>query len=399
MIGTFIALTLFGVAGASEQGERAGDPHGHAPPDAHFLGRFDQAPTPHWQRKLPGPAVNAATHAERARAVVLGDTLLIGAAGGDALYRLSRRDGALLSEYPASASVESEPIVVGDLVYFTDTSGTTWCYRVDGGDPLWSHESGAPILVQPTVHEGVVYVTNVDDLAVALDAKTGELRWRYQRKPDFMRVAELALYAAPPAAVLGDLVLLGFSDGAIVALNRHSGELEWDRRVGEGRYPDIVAALSFHGDDLFAAGYFQPLMAIDRQTQNVRWRLDVGAAAAGTVADGVLYHPSTNGKLHAVITLTGAEQWVWDSGTAGALTQPVLTEAGFLVGSSHGGLYLVDLATGRELWRYHEPIWLEGVTSAPTVAGRQVLFVSNAGNLYSMLSPQADPIVDDDRWW
>ena len=371
------------------------------PPDARYEGNFDRAPAPHWRAPLPGDRVNAATHAERARAVIDGDTLLVGSAGGKGLYRLSRRDGALVQTYPAGGSVESEAVVADGAVYFTDTSGRTWCYELDG-TLRWKHQSGAPILVQPTVTNDLVYVTNVDDLAVALDRKTGELRWRYQRKVTPGKDTELALFAAPPATVVDDLVLLGFSDGALVALDPVRGDLKWERSVGEGRYPDLVAAPAIYGSDIYTSGYFKPLVALDRASRNVRWRLDVGAANAPLLDEGQgaphLLHPGTDGVLRSVVVLTGAVDWTWDSGTDGALTTPQLTEAGILIGSSSGGLYLIDPLTGTEIWRYRGDRMLEGLSSAPTLSGRQLLFTTNAGFIYSMLVPQHSARSDQDLW-
>jgi outer membrane protein assembly factor BamB len=247
------------------------------------------------------------------------------------------------------------------------------------------------MLVRPTLDGGRLYVTNVDGLAMALDAATGSLLWRYQRPPDVTRVAELTLYAAPPAVVSGEQVFLGFADGAVVALDAARGDVLWEKTVGEGTYPDVVAAPVALGADLFASGYFAPFVAIDQATRNVRWRLEYGSAQEPLVAyrgaEAILYHPGTNGVLHAVVARTGEELWAWDSGTVGALTTPVLTDAGLFLGSSDGQVYLVDPETGRQTWHYHERIRLQGVSSAPIVDGRQVLFVTNAGYLHSMISP------------
>ena len=198
--------------------------------------------------------------------------------------------------------------------------------------------------------------------------------------------------------VIDDSVLLGFSDGSLVSLDRVGGDVQWDRRVGEGRYPDLVAAPVHHGTDVFVSGYFKPLVAIDVATRNVRWRLEYGAANASLVVESepltVIHHPGTDGKLRTVAAITGAELWEWDSGTAGALTTPVLTEAGLLVGSSDGGLYLIDPTAGELVWEYSEDRLLDGVTAAPVVEGRQVLFVTNAGRIHSMLVP-VPPGEDD----
>ena len=369
-----------------------------APPQATFPGPFDEPPAYHFRARLPGGRINAASHAEWGDPVILGGNVLLGSAAGDALYLLSRRDGALVRSYPASNSVEAPATVHKGVIYFSDTGGNTFAYTVQG-ELLWRHDGSAPILAPPAVRDGMLVVTNVDDLAVALDAKTGELQWQYRASRDLTREAELALYAAPEALLSEDEALLGFSTGALVSVDLETGEERWRRDVGEGRYPDLVAAPAEGATDFYTAGYFEPLVAIDRASRSVRWRLDVGGAyrpVLDPATEGaVLYHPGTDGKLRAVSTLTGAEMWVWDSGTTGAITTPQITEAGLVVASSEGSIYLIDPSDGREIWRWQEEWQLRGISSVPVVDGRQLLFVSNAGYLYSMLSvlePEPQPL-------
>ncbi|TNE87797.1 MAG: hypothetical protein EP330_17270 [Deltaproteobacteria bacterium] len=386
---TLLLLALFGTADARDM--RFPDPAPFELPEAGYPGEFSQAPVPHWDVDLPGPPVNAATHTERSRPVVHGGRIYLGSAGGEALYVVSRRDGALIDTFPADGSVESEPVVLDDRVYFGDTGGTTWCYSLDG-ELVWRKTTQAPILVRPTVHDGIVYVTNVADVAVAYDAKTGEVVWRYEHPKDLGRDAELALYAAPPAVVHEDAVLLGFSDGAVVALDHRAGDELWSRRIGEGMYPDIVAPVAAYKGEIFASGYLAPLVAYAPVTRAVRWRLDVGSAAAALVREegehARLYHPGTDGLLRVIDTRTSEIVWQWDSGTGGALTEPLWTEAGLLIGSSDGTLYLLDPADGTVRWNYHEATQLDGLSATPVVDGRQLLFVTNAGRLYSMRAPR-----------
>lgn len=388
---TSVLATLF--AASSPGGAPAESPAGANP----YPGAFDGPPVLHWRAKLPGPQLNAATHSEWSAPRLVGEWVVIGAAGGHAMYAISRRDGSLVREFPAGNSVESAGEVAGDRLWFSDTGGTTFCYALDGAK-VWEHEGNAPVLVAPTLTEDrrLLVVTNVDDLAVALNAETGELVWQYRGRRDLTRQAELTLYAAPRAEIVGDTVLLGFSSGTVAAVSLETGEEVWSRSVGEGRYPDVVAGPQAVGSDAFVSGYYKPLVAIDLPSHNVRWRLDVGAAATPLVVappgeTPILYHPGSDGKLRAVNTLTGADTWTWDSGTTGALTAPQLTDAGLLVGSSEGAVYLVDPPSGRERWRWHEPYLLRGLSAEPAVDGRQLVFATNAGYLYSMLVPVPEP--------
>jgi outer membrane protein assembly factor BamB len=133
-------------------------------------------------------------------------------------------------------------------------------------------------------------------------------------------------------------------------------------------------------------------VAFDLRGRNTLWRVDAGAAfpvAAVQTPDGlVLYHAGSDGKVRALSALTGAERWVWDSGDAAAsLTTPQWTDAGLLVASSVGAVSLLDPDTGALRWQFSENYLLNGISSVPVVSGRQLLLVSNAGNLYSFLAP------------
>jgi outer membrane protein assembly factor BamB len=354
-----------------------------------LAGAFDGPPVSDWSVALPA-TLNAATHTERARPVIVGDEVLVGAAGGRGLYRFARRNGDSLGVFAATGAVESEPLVHEGLVIFGDTSGSVWCYDL-GGTLRWSVPVGGPVVARPAVAEGRVLVSTLDELAVALEIGDGSVAWRYRERSSGRR-AELALYGRPSPTVVDDTVIFGFSDGAVVALALADGRVMWDRAVGEGTYPDVLAPAKAVGGDVFASGYFRPLVAIDRVTHNVRWRVDAGAADELAIADveGAtwLFHPGTDGILRAVVALTGDEVWRWDSGTGGALTAPTATPAGLLVGSSDGGVYLVDPRTGRQLWAYDPGYQLVGVSASPFVEGRQAVFTTNAGRLVSVVVPR-----------
>ena len=210
-----------------------------SPPDTD--GSFDQPPVVQWVTPLPAPPLASATHTERGGPVIHGDRIYIGAAATDALLVLDRRDGRLLQRLPASGPVQAPAVITDTRVIFSDVSGTTWCYPLGSDEPLWKHYSGAPILSPPTVEAGSVYLSNVDDQVYALSVADGELRWRYAHPSDPGRLAELELYGAPSPVLAGDVVLAGFSDGALIALSVESGDAAWSRRVGPFAFNYLVA--------------------------------------------------------------------------------------------------------------------------------------------------------------
>lgn len=345
------------------------------------------APLLLWERRLPGEPPNTATRTEPAAPVVDERYLYVGYSGANALLVFDRRDGALVTQLPTHAPVASAPVLTETFLYVSDTAGYTSAFRRDKLDvarPAWEHFSGAPILASPTVADGALYLTNVDDLVYALDAATGELKWRHAHKLEGVRAAELELFGAPGPAVANGMVYVGFSDGFLVGLGQGDGSPRWSAQIGEGAYPDIIAPAQPVGENVVVGGYSGPLVSLDPTSRSIQWRLPIGSSTPFLLDGDTLWHGSPDGVLRKIEARTGNEVWAWDSGTGGSISQPVNTGEGLLVASSEGSLYLVDPASGTTRWTFDPGVLLTGITARPAVDGDMVYAVSNAGVLYAL---------------
>ena len=84
----------------------------------------------------------------------------------------------------------------------------------------------------PVVYGGVMYVTSSYNRLFALDAKTGELLWRYDHKNG----ENLRLCCGPPnrgVGIAGDLVVMGTLDAWLLAFDRKTGEIAWKVQVAD----------------------------------------------------------------------------------------------------------------------------------------------------------------------
>lgn len=370
-----------------------------------YSGAFRAPPAETWRVPLPGPPFPAAVHTELGGPLIHGDHVFVGQAGTDGLHVIDRASGTLVRTVPAGAPVQAAPVVHGNLLLVSDLSGTTTAWELGDGAAVtrkWTREGVAPVLSPPAVVDGRVVVASVDNVVTAIDLDTGELVWRHAQRLDPGRFAELELYGAPTPVLAGDQLLVGFSDGTLAGLDADNGSLAWQRRVGEGQYPDILGAPVAVGDDYVVAGFTEPLVGIDARSRNVRWRLDVGGAGAavsgggsgptpdgsfGGADDAFVFHGGGDGVLRCVDARTGAQLWEWDSDTSSALTTPVPTDAGLLVGAAAGSVYLVDGSSGELVWSWAPTFHVSGVTVPPSVDGRQAVIVTNAGNLVSFVVP------------
>ena len=94
---------------------------------------------------------------------------------------------------------------------------TKWVYRVAGA------EEGE---VTPIVVNGVMYISGFNRLD-AIDARTGNIIWKYQRQP-------ASATRQRGTAIYGDKVYLVTSDSHLVALDARTGGVRWDVKSDGG---------------------------------------------------------------------------------------------------------------------------------------------------------------------
>ena len=87
--------------------------------------------------------------------------------------------------------------------------------------------------VEPIVHDGVMFLANVEDIVQALDATTGDLLWQYRRNlPENIANVTGTRYRYRNVSIYGDKIFLATNDAYIVALDARTGELVWGDAAG-----------------------------------------------------------------------------------------------------------------------------------------------------------------------
>lgn len=114
----------------------------------------------------------------------------------------------------------------------------SWMYQT-GISRLGSFENS------PTVVDGVMYVTTPYNTAIAINTRTGQQIWRYEHKPSITA----PIYCCGPnnrgVAISGGTVYMGTLDARLVALDSKTGAVKWDVEVAdpEAGYSLTIAPL------------------------------------------------------------------------------------------------------------------------------------------------------------
>ena len=115
--------------------------------------------------------------------------------------------------------------------------------NVAGLKPLWTFSTGmreghqAP----PVVNDGAMFVTTPNNHLLALDAASGEQRWRYQR--DLPEDLSQMHPTNRGVALYGKLVFMATADCYLVALDATTGDVVWEAEVedyGRGYYMTLA---------------------------------------------------------------------------------------------------------------------------------------------------------------
>jgi PQQ-dependent dehydrogenase (methanol/ethanol family) len=101
----------------------------------------------------------------------------------------------------------------------------------------WMFQTGISRLgsfeTSPTVVDGVMYLTTPYNTAMAVDTRSGQQIWRYEHKPSITA----PIYCCGPnnrgVAISGNTVYMGTLDSRLVALDSKTGAVKWDVEVAD----------------------------------------------------------------------------------------------------------------------------------------------------------------------
>lgn len=172
-----------------------------------------------------------------------------------------------------------------------------WAFSF-GGEKQRGQES------QPIVHDGTIYVTGSYSRLFAIDARTGDKKWQYDaRLPEgIMPCCDVVNRGA---AIRGDKVYFGTLDARLVALNKDTGKVVWNKKVADYQAgfsmtaaPLIVDGKIITGNSGGEFGVVGAVEARDAETGELIWTRPTVEGNMGTL----------NGKES---TMTGVKNATW----------------------------------------------------------------------------------------
>ena len=306
------------------------------------------------------------------------------------LYALKAQDGSPLWEYRVRNSVKNTIVAAGGVVLAQDVEG--WLYAIDAqsGTLAWEKKlptPGLPALIEGIVASGDTVFAGTGKSLTAFEAATGRELWRNN---DWN-----SREGTTSTLTLGNGVLVtGSQWNALFANDARTGRMLWSASDNGLRHRGASPAA--HGGLLYLISE-RSFFIIDSRTGRTVTRrempFNVDVTSTPLLLGQLIVFGTADKGLAAIDRETHELKWTTETGAALAFTAPYTRKpsatietspvaAGGIIyaAASDGALYAVSPKDGSVVWKHATGAPLFGT---PAVSGNTLFFTDFGGNVYA----------------
>lgn len=262
-------------------------------------------------------------------------------------------------------------------LYAASGFGNVVALDPQSGKKLWERNLGIPVRAAPTAAGDRVFVISFDGRFYCLSGVDGAELWNVRGLP---QQASLVMNVSP--AVDGDIVVVPYPSGDVVALRTADGTAAWSENLARTRTLSQMASLSdaarpaIDNGVVYAVGHAGRMIATQEKTGERVWSINLPGTQMPWVAGDAVFVVNTQGQLVALSKVDGKMMWTSQLPGSHTWSGPVLASGTLWAASNKGLLVGVDAATGKITSQQDlgSPVYI-----APVVAqGRMFVLTDNA---------------------
>jgi outer membrane protein assembly factor BamB len=234
--------------------------------------------------------------------------------GDGHLYAVDARSGKERWRFKTGNRVRSSPAIADGIVCIGSHDGRVYAVDAETGRPKWTFSIDGfsidsvkegfdrlSINSTPALSTDGLFIGSRDGHEYALDRRTGALRWKFGHKVTFVPGSPEVSWVEASPTLVGDLVLVGSSDGRTVHATRAAtGQEVWQFPTAS----NVLSSAAVAGGIAFFGCEDSHLFALDAATGKELWRFRAGGPiqASPAVHDNLVVIGSDDGKLYALTT-------------------------------------------------------------------------------------------------
>jgi len=223
-------------------------------------------------------------------------------------------------------------------------------------------------------------------MLTALHRDTGKRVWHYKHESP-----KLILRASSSPNVADNIVVVGFADGKLDALNASTGSLIWQRSIATNNGTDDVSRMVdidtqplISDGIIYVASYQGNVAALSLMSGQMLWRRKLSTYSNLALEDNKLFATDVDGNVYALSADSGRTLWKQEKLRNRGLTAPVVMGRALVVGDKEGYVHWLSLLDGHFLNR--KRIDKSGILAAPRVAGNRLYVGAGGGRLTALMS-------------
>lgn len=267
-------------------------------------------------------------------------------------------------------------------LYVANGYGTVAALDPGSGRVMWQKNLGAPVRAAPTASADRVFVVTVAGRFYCLSGADGAELWAVRGLPQ-----QASLMTSTSPAVDGDVVVVPYPSGDLMALKIADGSPLWTESLSRTRTTSELASMSdaarpaIDGGTVFAVGHAGRMIATSSKTGERLWSVNVPGIQTPWVAGDTVYVVNTRGDLMALARSDGKTRWTASLPESRTWSGPVLAGGTLWLASSKGRLIAVDATTGKV---GNQVDLGDAVYIAPVVAQGRMFVLTNSAKLIAL---------------
>ncbi len=293
---------------------------------------------------------------------------------------IDKNNGHVLWSKQLEHGITSGPTVAAGFIALGTNASHIVLLKQSDGREAWQATLSGDALSKPAIANHKVIVKTIDGNLYAFDLLTGKKIWVTDHGSP-----SLILKASSSPVVNGQVVLVGFSDGKLDAVDVNFGHVLWQRSIAFAsgssdveRLVDIDADPIIRGNIVYLASYHGYVGALALESGQFIWSKPASTYRNMAIDASTLYMTDSDDVLWAFDKENGHVKWKQLSLKARGLSEPVLMGNRLVVGDKMGYLHLLSTQSGEILSRTQ----LSGaIDISPSVSGHRVYVQTANGKL------------------
>ena len=328
-----------------------------------------------WVRNTLGNDNFVGPHPLNRAQPILTQSLVIVSNGQDSISAFNRRSGQIEWRRDIDGGSESGAILVGNRVYFGASDSYFYALDAYTGEEKWKFKADSEILAKPTHQSGYLYFLSGNNriYKLSLDGKFIWSQYHYDTSP-------ISVRGGSQPWVKNGKVYVGLSSGLIVALSDMNGKTIWSKKINKNqKFSDVDSSPIVEGNRLYIASFDGATYCLNVRNGQTIWSIDQGGHSPVILREDKVYFSTNQGKMVAADKMNGKKLWEYQTGLS---TQPIYHRGLIIFGEFAGDLIALDAGSGQKQTSYSTGLGIMGLPSI-TKEG-QLYFMSASSNLWAM---------------